>query len=250
MSQLKAKGTLKADMRSWSLAEVQNRHRKLVDSYTTKLTEKIKCAIQAGEELSKYVTEIEDEEHKHLSNMEIVSSEDNVNNPFHGVLQSSKASLRIYAYKQHEVMLFGLKLKEITGVEGVVVDYIDKDSIFADTILHVGMTITEVMGVPINSAKHFVDAIGEHTGWFHCVASTVPSVGKLFIIRRKNDKKGEHKVFIPDKNSTGTYNHAQSDFHIHTGYFMRCRYIQRALMDHPDYSMKDIATIHWAQVSR
>jgi hypothetical protein len=31
---------------------------------------------------------------------------------------------------------------------------------------------------------------------------------------------------------------------------MRCRYIQRALMDHPDYSMKDIATIHWAQVSR
>jgi hypothetical protein len=196
------------------------------------------------------VTEIEDEEHKHLSNMEIVSSEDNVNNPFHGVLQSSKASLRIYAYKQHEVMLFGLKLKEITGVEGVVVDYIDKDSIFADTILHVGMTITEVMGVPINSAKHFVDAIGEHTGWFHCVASTVPSVGKLFIIRRKNDKKGEHKVFIPDKNSTGTYNHAQSDFHIHTGYFMRCRYIQRALMDHPDYSMKDIATIHWAQVSR
>jgi hypothetical protein len=50
-------------------------------------------------------------------------------------------------------MLFGLKLKEITGVEGVVVEYIDKDSIFADTILHVGMTIKEVMGVPTNSAS-------------------------------------------------------------------------------------------------
>lgn len=107
------------------------------------------------------------------------------------------------------------------------------------------MTITEVMGVsPINSAQHFVEIIGKHIGWFHCVASTVPSVGKLFIIRRKHDKKCEHKVFVPNKNSNGTYNHAQSDFYIHTAYFMRCRYIQRALMDHPDYTMKDIVTIH------
>jgi hypothetical protein len=109
MSQLKATGALKADMRSWSLAEVQeNRHRNLVNTYTAKLTEEIKSAIQGRKELSAYVNNIEDEEHKHLSNMEIVSSEDNVNNPFHGVLQSSKASLCIYAYKQQEVMLFGL----------------------------------------------------------------------------------------------------------------------------------------------
>lgn len=56
--------------------------------------EEIKCVIQVGkEELSTYMTSILKIEHRHhLSNMEIVSSKDNVSNPFHGILQSSKAS--------------------------------------------------------------------------------------------------------------------------------------------------------------
>lgn len=83
-------------------------------------------------------------------------------------------------------MLLSLKLKENGAGRGVLVRSSDKDNIFAGTSLHAGITITEVMAgsvPPINPAKHFQDIIERHTG----IASTVPSVGKLFVIQHKND---------------------------------------------------------------
>eukprot|EP00984_Skeletonema_dohrnii_P012624 scaffold5141_cov94-Skeletonema_dohrnii-CCMP3373.AAC.1 len=70
-----------------------------------------------------------------------------------------------------------------------------------------------------------------------------PSIGTVYTIQRKG--KGEEQkmlrtVFIPDSDDL----HCQSNYHVHTCSFIRCRYIQRALIDHKTRSMNDLSTIH------
>ena len=54
----------------------------------------------------------------------------------------------------------------------------------------------------------------------------------------------ERLVFIPDPVLDGDTPHCQSNFHHHTSTFIRDRYIQRALLEHPSRSMKDNDTLH------
>lgn len=54
----------------------------------------------------------------------------------------------------------------------------------------------------------------------------------------------ERQVFIPDPVLDGDTPHCQSNFHHHTSTFIRDRYIQRALLEHPSRSMKDNDTLH------
>ena len=92
---IKSAGTTKAEMRNYSLPELQHRHREVVENYETRAKDGIRKAIKAGQILSPYVLDKEEEEFKHVPDLEIVSTTANVANPFHGILQSSKKTFSI-----------------------------------------------------------------------------------------------------------------------------------------------------------
>lgn len=110
MSRLKASGNLKAEMRHWSLGELQARHCRLVDNYIVEATEEMKDAIKEGRVFSKYVSDIEDEERRHTDNLIVTEETHNVSNPFHGVQQSSRNAITISVHCLSEQNDHGLEL--------------------------------------------------------------------------------------------------------------------------------------------
>ena len=64
--------------------------------------------------------------------------------------------------------------------------------------------------------------------------------GTHYVIRRRDGKYNEVDVFVPDDEN----DHAVSNFYMFTSFRIRCRYIQRALMDHPTRSMTQMSTLH------
>ena len=68
---------------------------------------------------------------------------------------------------------------------------------------------------------------------------TAPKGTKYTMVR--GDRKYKTvTVFIPDDTTL----HAKSDFYRHTSFWIRCRYIQRALLDHPTRGMNDMSTLY------
>lgn len=65
-------------------------------------------------------------------------------------------------------------------------------------------------------------------------------IGIHYKISRRDKKYGPIDVFIPDDESI----HASSNFYIHTAFWVRCRFIQRALLDHPTRKYSNISTLH------
>ena len=57
MTMIKSAGTTKAEMRNYSLPELQHRHREVVENYETRAKDGIRKAIKAGQILSPYVLE-------------------------------------------------------------------------------------------------------------------------------------------------------------------------------------------------
>ena len=70
---------------------------------------------------------------------------------------------------------------------------------------------------------------------------TLPLTGLLYAIAHKKGTYS-HKVFIP-RASSGSFTHAQSNGPVHTSYWVRDRFIQRALIAN-NRSMDDLDTIH------
>ena len=252
-SRLKARGTIKANMRHWTLAELLDRHHNCVDEYLADAKADIENAIQQKRHLSDYVLDVEKEELNHVADLKVIACETNVVNPFHGVLRSSKSSIPIYAFKLVGETSLGLSVKAATEknddgdmvFKGLLVVSISKDSTFAGTNLHDGMIIHSVDGNPVENYEHGLELFRNvNPGWFRVMVLTVPSIGSYYTVCRKSNNGGKVNVFIPNKNSRGTFSQCQSDFHIHTAYWARCRNIQRALMEHPERSMKDLDTIH------
>ena len=64
--------------------------------------------------------------------------------------------------------------------------------------------------------------------------------GTKYTMVRGDRKYKTVTVFIPDDTTL----HAKSDFYSHTSFWIRCRYIQRALLDHPTRGMNDMSTLH------
>ena len=64
--------------------------------------------------------------------------------------------------------------------------------------------------------------------------------GTKYTMVRGDRKYKTVTVFIPDDTTL----HAKSDFYRHTSFWIRCRYIQRALLDHPTRGMNDMSTLH------
>lgn len=82
MTQLKAGGTLKADMRAWTLVENAERHEENVKSYERDASEEISKLIQSKQFLSKYARDREDSERAHMTGLIIESCKENAKNPF------------------------------------------------------------------------------------------------------------------------------------------------------------------------
>lgn len=244
-SRLKGAGTLKKVMKNWTLPELQERHLNIVNTYVIEAKEEIQKAIRMKRQLSEYVLEVEKEELNHVASLVILSKEDNVTNPFHGKLASSKGFVPIYAHKTNIDSPIGLTLTTMSQSNSLLVAAISDDSIFINTGLHVGMSVSAIHGMTFTSLDDGLKLLEEmKPGWFRVIANTVPSVGTLYEVshRTRSDKK--HKVFIPNKTTTGTFHHCQSDYRAHTTFWVRCRYIQRALMDHCERTIKDVDTIH------
>jgi hypothetical protein len=58
-----------------------------------------------------------------------------------------------------------------------------------------------------------------------------PSNGSVYTIRHKHGKTEAYTVFIPDIDANGQNQHCQSTFHVHTAFWIRDRWFQRALME-------------------
>lgn len=246
MTMIKSAGTTKAEMRNYSLPELQHRHREVVENYETRAKDGIRKAIKAGQILSPYVLDKEEEEFKHVPDLEIVSTTANVANPFHGILQSSKKTFSICLTRPEEVESLGVSLK-FARVEdrcGLEVEKIEKGSLFVGTDLVTGMLIHTVNDSTFTSLEEGIDLLKSVKGQFTIWADVPPTIGTVYEVRRKTDKKGVRLVFIPDAIDSNGNIHCQSTYHKHTAFWMRCRYIQRALMEHPTRSMKEISTIH------
>ena len=106
------------------------------------------------------------------------------------------------------------------------------------------MSIHIVNAKTFSSLEEGIELLKSVGGLFAILADTMPSIGTVYAIRRKSEKKMEHTVFVPRPINKWYNQHSQSDFHMHTAFWIRDRYIQRALMDHPSLSMKENSTIH------
>ena len=71
-----------------------------------------------------------------------------------------------------------------------------------------------------------------------CVTSGTGTVYKI-APKGSDDPTLIRTVFIPDGPE-----YCQSDYYVHTAFLIRCRYIQRALIEHKHRRLNDIDTIH------
>eukprot|EP00956_Cyclotella_meneghiniana_P016185 scaffold25469_cov77-Cyclotella_meneghiniana.AAC.6 len=119
------------------------------------------------------------------------------------------------------------------------------DSIFVNTGLYVGMSISVINGTTLDSLEDGLQMLmlaDMKPGWFHVIAKTVPSIGTLYEVSHRFSGM-LRQVFIPNKKRNSTLHHCQSNYHIHTTFWVRRRYVQRALMGHDERTVKDINTI-------
>jgi len=255
MTILKAAGNLKGEMKKWKLPELQRRHEQVVQSYYRTAYDEIKKAIKSGEVFSKYVLDMEEEELKHVPNLKIISTTTDTSNPFHGVLQSSQNTVHIRIYSNSVSSQVGLDIAHevVDSKHTLRVDGIQTNSIFYGTDLRVGMCIHTIDGKTFETFEEGEEMIQNSIAGSPCItllADTVPSTGTVYTISTRDDKM-QRTVFIPNKievagdSGGGHTTHCQSDYHVHTSCLVRCRYIQRALME-PEHrrSMKDDTTIH------
>ena len=246
MTSLKNAGTSNREMKHWTLGELQNRHRNKLNEYITTTTEEIEAAIKEKRDLSSYVLDWESEERLRADGLEIVNATESVPNPFR--MQSTKREMLMINLERPEGNVnLGLTLEFCNGAEEFIanlkVTSIAEGSFCDESILQVGMRIYEVNGKSFSNLAEGVDLLKSSEGQFTLYVEKPPSIGTVYTIQRKG--KGEGKkmlrtVFIPDSNDL----HCQSDYHVHTCSFIRCRYIQRALISHKTRSMKDLSTIH------
>jgi hypothetical protein len=264
MSMLKGAGSKKTKMRNWSLAHLQHRHREMVGNYTQDAKKEIENAIKHKEVFSKYVSEREAKELTHVTHLQVVSKAENEINPFFGVLQSSRNEKIIHMERPTaEVSLgFTVAYKAVVGMnstsegansttEGagrLEVTAIDpgceRSKLYPK--LQVGMMIKAVNGETFSSEDDGIALITAVCGHFTLRVDMLPSIGTVYKIRdRRSSTPLERTVFIPDSEqlSDAADLHCVSDFHVHTAFFIRCRFIQRALMEH-DRSMADHSTMH------
>ena len=250
MAILKGGGTLKAEMRHWTLPELQHRHRNMYDNYIEDASTEIRTAIKEKRTFSHYVLDLEKEETKHVHNLTVSNVTPSVPNPFHGKLQSSKKTVAIRIRRPSNAISFGLSLtpKVVGNVCTLEVAAIHPGSVFEGSKLQVGMLIHTVSGQTFNNSEEGIDLLKSAEGAFNILADTLPSMGTVYTIHRKNvfgkGGKMERQVFIPDRNNNGHTLHCQSNHHIHTAFWIRCCYIQRALMEHPTRSKGDETTMH------
>mmetsp|Transcript_18545 Transcript_18545/g.30375 ORF Transcript_18545/g.30375 Transcript_18545/m.30375 type:complete len:375 (+) Transcript_18545:446-1570(+) len=142
---------------------------------------------------------------------------------------------------------FGLTLRFCSAAEELCpnlhVDAIMEGSICQGSMLEVGMRIYKVNGKSFSTFQEGLALMKSADGQLSLTVEKPPSIGTVYTIQRKG--KGEEQkmlrtVFIPDSDDL----HCQSNYHVHTCSFIRCRYIQRALIDHKTRSMNDLSTIH------
>ena len=240
MSRLKGKGLLKTEMRNWTLAELQNRHERIVNDYMANITIEIEVALRKEYDLSAYVTDWENEERPLANDLEIVTLTENAPNPFHLMQSTRREKVTINMERPDNVAHLGLTLSQNLEVLSIA-----DNSFCRGSMLEVGMRIYAVNGQTITSFNEGVELIKSTAGEFRLLVEKKSSIaiGTVYEIQRKgkgDDKKMLHTVFIPDSNDL----HCQSDFHVHTCSWIRCRYIQRALIQHKTRSMNDLTTIH------
>jgi hypothetical protein len=245
-SSLKNAGTSNSVMKHWTLGELQNRHLNKLNEYINTTTEEIEDAIKEKRDLSFYVLDWESKERLRADGLEIVNATESVPNPFR--MQSTKREMLTINLERPEGNVnLGLTLDFCNGAEEFIanlkVTSIAEGSFCDESILQVGMRIYEVNGKSFSNLTEGVELLKSSEGQFTLYVEKPPSIGTVYTIQRKG--KGEEKkmlrtVFIPDSNDL----HCQSDYHVHTCSFIRCRYIQRALISHKTRSMKDLSTIH------
>ena len=248
MSKLKNSGTNKKEMKNWTLGELQNRHQTKVRNYETEVTEEIETAIKEKRDLSHYILEWESKERTHVDGLEIVEAVEGVPNPFR--LQSTKREMQTINLEKPECGAeLGLTWKFCSDTAeelcpNLEVTSILESSIYRNSTLEVGMRIYSVNGTPfttLNDGVHLIKSAAQEE--LKLDVEMPAAVGTVYTIQRKG--KGEEQamrrtVFVPDSDDL----HCQSDFHVHTCSFIRCRYIQRALIEHKTRSMRDLSTIH------
>lgn len=130
---------------------------------------------------------------------------------------------------------------------GARVDSILEGSLFVGTDLCVGMIIHTVERKNFASKEELTQLFADIRGKFTIYVDTQPTIGTSYVVRRKNGGGAQHTVFIPNavqEGGGGENLHCQSDYKMHTAFWIRDRYIQRALMDHPTRSMNDVTTMH------
>ena len=237
MSRLKDSGKAKAIMRDWTIPELQQKHRQIVNTYESDARKEIEDAIKDKRILSNYVLVKEAEELKQVHSLEIVSTHKDVVNPFLGIHQSSmnQVAIRLHCPKAiTSTPNLGLCLTYMheydevgEHVHSLHVDSIESDGMFARTDLQVGMRIYAIDGITFSSEEEGQGLLKSIKGRVTIWAATTPSRGTVYVIRRKNkDKSMQHTVFVPDETNTRVFTHCQSDYHIHTAYWIRDRYIQ------------------------
>ena len=247
MSRLKRSGFAKAEMRSWTLAELFHRQMNIVQQYEHDAKVEMKEAIKNKTTLSEYVLKQEEDERNHINELRIVSYETNKKNPFHGIQQSSKDKITIRVYNKSGVpstVGLSIKYEVYEGVHTLLVGAIDVTSMFAQTSLRIGMRIFEVNGNSFQADGNLDQELFTFkNGRLNISAFVPPSTGTVYIVGPKLADKShaKHTVYVPDDETM----HCQSDFHVHTVFWIRDRYIQRALIDHPSRSMRQTSTIHF-----
>ena len=246
MTRLKMHGDLKAVMRKWTIPELQARHRQVVEDYEENARKGIKLAIKNGDVFSPYVVDKEAEELQHVQSLRIVDCTEDVSNPFHGVLQSSGKTIVINMNRPMDATSLGLGISvgESDGTFCLVVDLIYEGSLFEGSQLEAGMKITTINGEKFASRQEGVDMLKAVEGNFTIWVDTLPRKGMVYTIAHLTNDKMERTVFIP--HLSGKYrHHCQSNFHVHTAFWIRDRYIQRALMQHPSRTTRDDTTNHF-----
>lgn len=195
--------------------------------------------------------EKEAEEFQHVPNLQVASTKENARNPFFGVSQSSRRetiAINIEGQSTNDGLGITLVYKELRneaseteGIGRLEVTAIAQESPCRNSKLQIGMMIQEVNGDTFSSEEDGLRLIDAVQGHFILRAETAPLLGTVYKIRDKKDASMERTVFIPDstQNGVAVAPHCQSDFHVHTSFLARCRFIQRALMEHPTRSMED-----------
>jgi hypothetical protein len=214
MSRLKGAGKRKAKMRKWRLPELQRRHREYVENYMQ--TAKKFFGVSQSSKRETIVINIE--------------------------RPSTNGALGItVVYKE-----VSNEVSETEGLGRLEVTAIAPESPCHNSKLQIGMMIQAVNGDTFSSQEDGLRLISTVQGHFTLLADTVPLLGTTYKICDRNDASMEHTVFIPDstQNGVAVSPHCQSDFHVHTSFLARDRFIQRALMEHPKRSMKDETTMH------